>query len=45
MAGRYAPCYCISKALLNKAVRLMADDPMLAARGASVVAVCPGWCR
>ncbi|KAF6265826.1 hypothetical protein COO60DRAFT_1623711 [Scenedesmus sp. NREL 46B-D3] len=43
--GALAPTYCVSKALLNRAVQLMAADEELRARGVAVVAVTPGWCR
>jgi NAD(P)-dependent dehydrogenase (short-subunit alcohol dehydrogenase family) len=39
------PTYCVAKALLNKAVQLMAADGAFKQRGVSVVSVCPGWCR
>jgi NAD(P)-dependent dehydrogenase (short-subunit alcohol dehydrogenase family) len=39
------PTYCVAKALLNKAVQLMAADEAFKQRGVSVVSVCPGWCR
>jgi NAD(P)-dependent dehydrogenase (short-subunit alcohol dehydrogenase family) len=43
--GALAPTYCVSKALMNRAVQLMAADEQLKERGLSVVAVTPGWCR
>jgi hypothetical protein len=43
--GALAPTYCVSKALMNRAGQLMAADADLKARGVSVVAVTPGWCR
>uniref|UniRef100_A0A383VG77 Uncharacterized protein n=1 Tax=Tetradesmus obliquus TaxID=3088 RepID=A0A383VG77_TETOB len=43
--GALAPTYCVSKALMNRAVQLMAADEGLQARGVRVVAVTPGWCR
>mmetsp|Transcript_5060 Transcript_5060/g.14545 ORF Transcript_5060/g.14545 Transcript_5060/m.14545 type:complete len:305 (-) Transcript_5060:512-1426(-) len=39
------PVYCVSKALLNKGVQVLAEDERVTSRGLSVVAVCPGWCR
>jgi NAD(P)-dependent dehydrogenase (short-subunit alcohol dehydrogenase family) len=43
--GGMCPTYCVAKALLNKAVQLMAADEAFKERGVSVVSVCPGWCR
>lgn len=41
--GLYTPSYAISKAALNMATRLLANA--LAAQGATVVAMSPGWVR
>ena len=45
MDSRFNPCYCLTKAMLNRAVQLLAEDPLLADRGISINAVDPGWCR
>jgi len=43
MASAHKPCYKVSKAMLNQAVRIQA--PKLAERGIACNAVTPGWCR
>jgi NAD(P)-dependent dehydrogenase (short-subunit alcohol dehydrogenase family) len=43
--GGMCPTYCVAKALLNKAVQLMAADDAFKQRGVCVASVCPGWCR
>ena len=41
----YAPFYSLSKAALNRATQLLAEDAALTSRGVTVAAVTPGWCR
>lgn len=40
-----SPTYSVAKALLNRAVQLMAADEAFTQRGISVASTCPGWCR
>lgn len=44
-SGAISPTYSVSKALLNRAVQLMAGDAAFAERGIRVASTCPGWCR
>lgn len=44
-AGAVPPSPPLLQAMLNKAVRLLAEHPRMAAKGLCVTAVCPGWCR
>ena len=39
------PGYKVSKAALNRATQLYAQDPQLAERGINITACCPGWVR
>lgn len=41
----FKPCYCITKAMLNRASQLYARDPRLTGRGITCCAADPGWCR
>jgi NAD(P)-dependent dehydrogenase (short-subunit alcohol dehydrogenase family) len=43
--GAYSPTYSVAKAMLNKAVELLAQDAAVKARGIRVASTCPGWCR
>lgn len=45
MASSFNPCYCLTKAMVNRAVQLLAADPALSERKVTVTAVDPGWCR
>ena len=45
MGGMYAPFYSLSKAAMNRATQLLAEDELLTSRGLTVAAVTPGWCR
>eukprot|EP00123_Amoebidium_parasiticum_P013521 comp22007_c0_seq1/m.31856 comp22007_c0_seq1/g.31856 ORF comp22007_c0_seq1/g.31856 comp22007_c0_seq1/m.31856 type:complete len:262 (-) comp22007_c0_seq1:3-788(-) len=45
MASQYYPCYRISKAMINRATQLLAQDPMVKSRRLTVSCVDPGWCR
>ena len=40
-----APCYSLSKFLMNRAVQLLAVDPALVGRRLTINAVTPGRCR
>lgn len=44
-AGSMTPTYSVAKALLNKAVQLLAGDAAFKAHGVNVVSTRPGWCR
>eukprot|EP00898_Chlorokybus_atmophyticus_P003199 jgi/Chlat1/3880/Chrsp26S04168 len=37
--------YKLTKAMVNRATQILADDPKLTSRGISCSAVDPGWCR
>jgi NAD(P)-dependent dehydrogenase (short-subunit alcohol dehydrogenase family) len=43
--GGHAPTYSVAKAVLNKAMQLLAADEGFKARGIRVASTCPGWCR
>ena len=45
MSARSNSCYCLTKAMLNRAAQLLADDPVLTQKRISINAVDPGWCR
>ena len=45
MGGMYAPYYSLSKAAMNRATQLLAEDKALTSRGITIAAVTPGWCR
>ena len=45
MGSRYAAPYKLSKAMLNRATQLLAQESERAERRVSVCAVGPGWCR
>lgn len=43
--GAYTPTYSIAKAMLNKAVKLIAQEDEYKAKGIRVASTCPGWCK
>ena len=43
MALRLAPAYALSKALLNRATALLAEDARLTSRSIRIASVSPGW--
>ena len=44
-ANNWGPTYNLSKALLNKATRLLSKSPELRDRRITCNVVCPGWCK
>ena len=43
--GLHVPCRRISKAMMNRATKLLSEDERLTSRGVTASAVCPSWCR
>ncbi|KAK9798499.1 hypothetical protein WJX73_002467 [Symbiochloris irregularis] len=45
MAGTFNPCYCLTKAMLNRSAHILATDPVLKDRHININSQDPGWCR